>query len=134
MKATYTQPKTVKFNRSHRKEKGSFHFSSYIVVDLADDNPVYFARASQPVTLRLYSTQARTTACVWVAGGGRGSGSAGGYGYHRPSAAAQEALNNAGFTFDRRFDGAGDSAIEEAMLAVASAIGVKKPALVVAHP
>jgi hypothetical protein len=131
MIATYTKPTTVKFTTSHRKEKGSYHFSSYIVIDLSAPPA---RRACDTITLRLYSTAARTTCCVWASGEGRGSGSAGGYGYHRPSAAAQKALNAVGFRFDKDFGGAGDNAIEEALLACAVTLGVKKPAIVVAHP
>lgn len=63
-----------------------------------------------------------------------GSGSAGGYGYHRPSAAVQEAATNAGFKFTRAFDGVGDSAVEEAVLAMAKALGHRKARLFVTHP
>lgn len=68
----------------------------------------------QPVTLRIYGTAAKNYACVWCnderLNYSTGSGSAGGYGYHRPSAAADEALRKAGFSFDP-IDGRGTSAI-----------------------
>ena len=78
-----------------------------------------------PVTLRIYGTQARNYAAVWCNGNGvykSGTGSAGGYGYHRPSAAACEAINNAGITLDDDINGRGDSAIKEACEAIAKAI------------
>ena len=48
-----------------------------------------------------------------------GTGSAGGYGYHRPSAAASEAIRNAGIELDQNISGRGDSAIEDAVKAIA---------------
>jgi hypothetical protein len=62
-----------------------------------------------------------------------GSGSAGGYGYHRPSAAAQEAIENAGFTLANRIDGVGESAMREAVLAIAAALGYPGAFLHTAH-
>jgi ribosomal protein L32 len=70
----------------------------------------------------------------------QGSGRAGGYGYHRPSAAAGEAIRNAGFellTDEGKpcdIGGVGESAIEEALCAIADAIGLKDYALVRSHP
>jgi hypothetical protein len=70
----------------------------------------------------------------------QGSGRAGGYGYHRPSAAAGEAIRNAGFellTDEGKpcdIGGVGDSAIEQALCAIADAIGLKDYALVRSHP
>lgn len=59
-----------------------------------------------------------------------GTGSAGGWGYHKESAAVQGALSSAGIELyntedkKRRFiDGVGDSAIRESLLAVAYAAG-----------
>lgn len=65
----------------------------------------------------------------WVYGFTSGTGSAGGYGYHKQSAAVQDALTSAGIELynadkTRRYiDGVGDSAIREALLAVAYAAG-----------
>ena len=77
--------------------------------------------------VRIYGTQSRNYCCLWTFGGksSSGSGFAGGYGYHRPSAAVQEALTSAGFELTNSdgkkeyIDGRGDSAIEEFMRAVA---------------
>jgi len=136
MKATYKQPVTRKFNVSHRKEKGNYYFHSYDLIDLAAPPRAYknCRRTVNRITLRLYSTNARTTACVWVSGGGSGSGSAGGYGYHRTSHAAQEALEAAGFSFDQDFRGSGNLAVEEALLACAAALGEADPELKVNEP
>lgn len=69
-----------------------------------------------------------------------GGGSAGGYGYHKESAAIGDAISSAGFTllgnasgygdkpdFKRvcHIDGAGESAIESALLAIAYTCGSK---------
>lgn len=47
-----------------------------------------------------------------------GSGTAGGGGYHKASAAAGVAIRNAGFSLSESIDGCGDSAIREAVKAV----------------
>jgi hypothetical protein len=58
----------------------------------------------------------------------RGYGKAGGYGYHKESAALGEALRDAGFTFledgkNFRIDGTGDSWYEETLVAAIRAVG-----------
>lgn len=58
----------------------------------------------------------------------RGYGKAGGYGYHKESAALGEALKDAGFTFTEngknfRIDGTGDSYYEETLVAAIKACG-----------
>ena len=68
------------------------------------------------INCRFYGTQAKNYCCLWYNNNnnyGSASGSAGGYGYHRPSAAFQEALDNAGIELSSRVDGRGDSAIED---------------------
>ena len=117
MKATFEQPTKEGFNPNHRKE--SAFMAEYAV---------FPADAKRPaVTLRIYGTGARNYACLWVNAGGIhtiGSDFAGGYGYHRPSAAAYGAFKKAGFTFDEGFSGYGESAMEAACLAVAECLGV----------
>lgn len=77
------------------------------------------------VTCRLYMSTARdasrVTAIIWV-GGAHGSGWAGGYGYHKQSAAVSAAIASAGFELDQDIAGRGDSAISEALCAVAVAV------------
>lgn len=53
------------------------------------------------------------------------SGKVGGYGYHRASEAAERAIKSAGVTLARSFGGAGDKAIEDALLALAEFIGLR---------
>lgn len=92
------------------------------------------------VTLRLYATEARHYACVWVhtncawikdgetvkSFDGNGSGYAGGWGYHRASAAAGEAIYKMGFDLSEDINGRGDQAIEEAAKAIAESIYTDK--------
>ena len=65
-------------------------------------------------------------ASIWVHGKDHqtsGTGKAGGYGYHKQSAAISEAIKSAGITLDKDISGMGDSAIEEALEAIAQALG-----------
>lgn len=103
------------------RKRDSFALVGYFVaVDLATGR--------EPVTLRIYRPHNGSTAiaCVWINAGdayGCGSGSAGGYGYHKSSAAAQDAFSNAGVEFDAGIAGVGDSAIRSAILAVCARLG-----------
>ena len=106
MKATYNG-KESRININDRKESRFAKQFSGIVYDNGKFREV--------VTLRLYRTDARVYACVWT-WHTAGSGHAGGYGYHKDSAAAQTALHRAGYSFDR--DIVGDSLIREAVEAV----------------
>lgn len=127
MKATFNElTKAPKFSISHRKEK--YFCTQYTAVVFNGQN------AYDAVTLRIYATDARCYCCLWVADNcswvkncrdsyyRNGSGSAGGYGYHRASAAAQEAIYNAGITLDEHIDGQGDAAIKEAVHSIAAAM------------
>lgn len=140
MTATYDIKKGKGMNaKAHRKE-GKCFFESYSIIDpdrLWEPESGRY-QAPPTVEIRLYGTGSKNYACLWVAkepwGWASGSGSAGGCGYHRPSAAAQEAIDNAGFTLSRPIDGRGETAIVEALFAIARLIGVKKPILFHAHP
>lgn len=86
------------------------------------------ATGREPVTLRIYRPHKGSTAlaCVWINAGdayGYGSGTAGGYGYHKASAAAEHAFRDAGVQFETGIGGAGDSAIRAAILAVCARLG-----------
>lgn len=63
----------------------------------------------------------------------RGYGKAGGYGYHKPSAAMEEALKAAGCVLAEPIDGRGDSAMRDAMLAIADYFGISRPYLHLSH-
>lgn len=114
-----------KFNINHRKEN---HFYKQITaIAISEDRRAYDA-----VILRLYATDSRHYACLWTKSNcswdkaqdlwRNGSGSAGGYGYHRASAAAEEAIENAGIELSETIGGRGDNAMREAVEAIARAI------------
>jgi len=85
----------------------------------------------EAVTARYYMGRSRTASTVhatlWVHGAAdrSGSGEADGYGYHKQSAALANAIRAAGIRLDKNIHGAGDSAIREALLAVARAAGYR---------
>lgn len=95
------------------------------------------------VTLRIYgsATNSANYACVWVHGArskkhpegihASGSARATGYGYHRPSQAAQEAIEASGFTLAQPIDGRGDGAMIGAVRAVAVACGLRASAIII---
>ena len=117
------------FKVSHRREKQWMQELAIIDLD---------AGATCAI-LRVYgaSSGGGNTACLWVNDENthcRGSGHAGGWGYHRTSAAAQEAIENAGFTLSHDIGGRGDSAIEDALRAIAAHLGVKRLMIHKANP
>lgn len=117
MNATITS-KEGKFNPSYRKE--DHYLYEFAVMAVMPDYTV-----KNPVTLRIYGTQSRNYAAVWCNGNGvykSGTGCAGGYGYHRPSAAACEAIYSAGIELSEDINGRGDNSIKEAAEAIAKAI------------
>ena len=126
MKATYNKNAKTKFTTFHRKENKCY-FDSYSAIVIRPDfdgKPSVFT----PVELRLYGTGNTNSAAIWIndtASGihTSGTGQAGGYGYHRPSAAAAEAIRNAGIDLDTNISGVGDSAIERAVKAIAEMLG-----------
>ena len=82
------------------------------------------------ITVRCYmgrSASASTVyASIWVHSTNHqtsGTGKAGGYGYHKASAAISEAIRSAGIELDEDISGVGDRAIEDALEAIAQALG-----------
>lgn len=124
------------FKTSHRKEKFFMEEFSAFALEVREGK----ASLKQVVSLRIYgtSTNGSNTACIWVhTRDGQcksGSGHAGGFGYHRPSAAAQEAIYGAGYELSEDIDGRGDSAIESAVKAISAAAGYPDCFIHVAHP
>lgn len=108
------------------------------------------------LTVRWYMARAKSASVVhcniWVHGGAyvSGSGHAGGYGYHKPSAAFQAAMDRAGIVLkadrnsgdqygrelgDRKpyichVDGCGDRSVDLACEAIARALGYRKVLIV----
>jgi hypothetical protein len=126
MKATYNKNAKTKFTTFHRKENKCY-FDSYSAIVIRPDydgKPSVFT----PVELRLYGTGNSNSAAIWINDNNSGihtsgTGSAGGYGYHRASAAAAEAIKNAGIDLDTNISGVGESAIERAVKAIAEMLG-----------
>ena len=72
-------------------------------------------------------------ASVWIYSGGThtsGKGKAGGYGYHKESAAIAEAIESAGITLDANISGVGDCAIRDALTAIANALEFERVLIV----
>ena len=101
------------FNTNHRKER---HFyRSYTACAIIDGKII------ELVDLRLYATNSRHYACVWIkekAAHSSGTGFSSGYGYHRASAAAGIALEQAGVKLSESISGRGETAIENALKAI----------------
>ena len=113
MKATISprQPDDV---RKYRRE--SHFYREIVALDPRDGSAI--------VTARIYATNSVAYACIWIHAPDchtRGGGKAGGYGYHRPSAALADAMCNAGVTLSESISGCGESAMRDAVLATARA-------------
>lgn len=112
-----------------REEKNIQH--GYKAICISEDG-----KLQEVVDLRIGQTSSTAYACVWlhVAGYGThacGSGKAGGYGYHRSSAAAESAFRSAGMTFDVSFGECGDSMMREAVKAAGEYLANGAPVYVV---
>jgi len=91
-----------------------------------------------PITIRWYmgrSNSASTVYCsIWCHNKHvdcAGNGSASGWGYHKESAALGYAIQNAGIKLDKSIDGVGDSAIREAVEAIAKMMGYRGKMIIV---
>lgn len=134
MKATFTDRKT-KFSTSHRKEKAGLHKCYAMLVPATFHDGEKHARTI--AELRIYWPANNPFACLWVNSATvntSGSGTAGGGGYDKASAAAQAAMQNAGFDLSQSISGIGESAIREAMHAIAAAAGHPQAMLFETHP
>lgn len=134
MKATYNKNAKTKFTNFHRKESKCF-FNSFSVL-VPDDRMIM----RTIIDLRIYGTGNTNTAAIWINDSVNannihtsGTGSAGGYGYDRESAAAGNAIENAGFELSERINGVGRTAIYEALDAIAEYLGYKNAYIHHAH-
>lgn len=91
-------------------------------------------KAIEPITYRAYMGRSKGAAVVYATIWAHspechrsGSGQAGGYGYHKESAAAYEAAMACGFSFDRSLHGTGQ--IDQMLEAMALALGYENPAI-----
>lgn len=110
---------------SYRREK-SF-VSQLSIIDLDKGREIACVRFYQPDGV-VYCV-----VWIWSDKPARGYGKAGGGGYHKRSAALGDALSRAGVTLSEPIDGCGDSAMDEALLALARHMGVSRPIIVRAH-
>lgn len=146
-KAKITKKEHIGKIRENRKESAFMQEYAVIFPHLqkqrrySGDMP---PRAFASITLRIYRTDSRAYACIWIhwpesaphAGDSvyvSGGGYAGGYGYHRASAAAAAAIRDAGINLSQSISGVGDSAIESALCAIARALSKKAFILHYAH-
>ena len=90
-----------------------------------------------PVTARFYMGRSKTASVVycalWVHSPDywtSGRGTAGGYGYHKESAALDDAITSAGITLSRSISGVGESAMKDALTAIANGLGFDKITIV----
>jgi hypothetical protein len=89
------------------------------------------------IEARTYGTTAASYCCVWVHasdGWRHGGGRATGYGYHRYSAAMESALAVCGVKLSENIGGVGEQAMDEAIRAIARAMGHDDVTLSKAHP
>ena len=92
---------------------------------------------SEPVTVRWYMSRSGDGASpvycsLWVRCSPyyvSGRGKAGGYGYHKASAAFQDACDSAGIELSQPVDGRGDELVREAMFAIGAALGFERTGL-----
>jgi len=113
----------------HKHRKESSFRRQLTLIDLSDGEEV--------ATIRFYGNGERAYCCAWfsrTADHARGSAWAGGYGYHKDSAAMQGALNDAGWRFRESFDGRGETGERAALEAIALWLNVPRFAIVAAHP
>ena len=120
MKATLGNENSNAINYGNKKEL----VNSWNVIVDSDDG------LKNIITVRCYmdrSSSASTMyASIWIYDEKHhtsGSGKSGGYGYHKASAAIADAIESAGITLNENIAGAGDSAIEQALEAIALALG-----------
>lgn len=114
---------------SFRKE-ASF-YKSIMLIDTAKQERV--------LDVRFYGKSA-VYCCAWLAYGygpngesARAGAKAGGYGYHKESAALGATLKAMGCTLAEDIDGRGDHAMKEAIDAIAIHLGLEAFMVVVAH-
>ena len=127
MKATLGNENSNAINYGNKKEL----VNSRNVIVNSDDG------LKNIITVRCYmgrSANASTVyASIWVNAPDihtSGKGKAGGYGYHKASAAVADAISSAGITLDTNISGVGDGAIKESLEAIANALGFERVLIV----
>lgn len=116
--------------RKHRREKIFRGSVEVIVFDAKKRQP--HRRFRNVISLRMYGNKSASYACLWIIDNDRsgvyatGSGLASGFGYHRPSTAAEIALEFAGIRFKEEIGGRGDEHVKNALSLVMKKLGYKK--------
>lgn len=145
MKAVFSDPKQNGKNYANDKEMTA----AYSIVGKVNGT------LQEVVVLRAYMSRATSASVVyaslWVRGNTyiAGHGQAGGYGYHKESAAAEAAIQSAGIelfgnvysnadekpNFKKRvsFGGCGTDSMKEALKAIARTAGARGNLLVISH-
>lgn len=111
---------------SQRREQNPGY--SITVVTKKDEREVITIDVTEPKRYR--TGMEAVMSCVWINDRKTstyiaGSGSAGGCGYHKPSAAISEAVRNAGIQM-KDFGGCGDSTVTVAIQAIMRSLGYRK--------
>lgn len=125
--------KVTEFNNQEEPHIGKVRDKELVhgfhVINLDGDKNDY-KNLPELIDCRLYmgrSSSSSIVYCViWIRIGGvwiTCKGQAGGYGYHKGSAAVGDALHNAGFRFDEGISGVGNQAIKDALIAVCEYFG-----------
>lgn len=133
---TATLPeKDVENGRNYSDKKEQINEKRVVVFNPAKRKPesAYASDSgfSEPITARWWMGRSPASSVVycsiWISTlSGRylaGHGSAGGGGYHKESAALEEAISSAGIKLAGHIGGCGDSAMEHALRAIARAAG-----------
>lgn len=129
MKATLKTENAQGLRGSHRDaECRNGITTGYKAFTIIDGKPVVLA------DMRIAVSKSGTPyACFWAycpsenGMWNNGSGTAGGGGYHKASAAAGKAIRSAGFSLSEDIDGRGDGAIRDAVLAVGECLYTDGP-------
>lgn len=125
----------IKLNTNTRHEgnisKNRKESSFYREVMLVNDKLTSIMQA------RFYGNGSNIYCCIWINDTASnthlsGGGKAGGYGYHKASAAFAKALSDSGIE-NKDISCVGDTAIEQAMRDIAVALGYEKFAVFTAH-
>jgi len=130
------EPRETSKSIDRYRRENSF-YQQWTLIDL--DNGV------DVVTVRFYAAASTVYCVTWASlwrhgfpaagetASCRGCGKAAGYGYHKASAAMSESLADAGFTFAESVSGVGESAMWEALDAIARHAGIVRPYIHKAH-
>jgi hypothetical protein len=122
--ATLPKAEHISNAKNHGRDKETVGIRSLVVLSKGELKEV--------VDVRFYmgrSNSASKVFCsIWCNNSKQslsGTGSAGGGGYHKESAAFSDAVSSAGIELSVSVDGVGDRAIDDAMKAIAKALGYR---------